>query len=109
MIKKYNYKLENNSNALIRLFNDELRFLEIPNGITSINSYVFRDKKSLVNVTIPVSVIEIKNYAFINCSNLDTLIYLGTISQWESISKGEDWKSSKKDISLQCTDGTIII
>ena len=48
----------------------EITSLIIPNSVSSIGDYAFRDCSSLTSVTIPNSVTSIRNYAFQNCSGL---------------------------------------
>lgn len=45
----------------------------IPNSITKINEYTFKDCANLINITIPDSVTTIGRYAFENCSNLTSV------------------------------------
>lgn len=55
----------------------------IPEGVTSIDDWVFRDCISLTSITIPDSVVSIGNYVFWRCSNLiditipDSVISIG--------------------------------
>ena len=47
--------------------------LVIPDGVTSIPSYAFRNMTGITSVTIPDSVTIIGSYAFYNCSGLQSL------------------------------------
>lgn len=47
----------------------------IPNGVTSIGEYSFRECISLTTVTIPGSIASIGEYAFTNCACLNTVYY----------------------------------
>ena len=53
--------------------NKILTCITIPNGITQINSYVFSGCENLTNVTIPESVVRIEACAFENCINLSSI------------------------------------
>ena len=57
----------------------------IPNSVTSIGSYAFRDCSSLTSVTIGDSVINIGKYAFEDCDSLTKVNYTGTIDKWVQI------------------------
>ena len=47
--------------------------LVIPDGVTSIGDYAFRDCSSLTSITIPDSVTEIGDYAFSKCTSLTSV------------------------------------
>ena len=68
-----------NSNPLIighhlYLNGEEIKDLVIPNSVTSIGVYAFRDCRSLTSVTIPKSVTFIGDYAFYECSSLTSVV-----------------------------------
>ena len=67
------------SNPLINahhlfLNGEEIKALEIPNTVISINDYAFRGCSGLTSVTIPNSVISIGAYAFRDCIGLTSVI-----------------------------------
>ena len=45
----------------------------IPNGVTSISSYAFRNRNNITSITIPDSVTNIGDFAFYNCSGLTNI------------------------------------
>ena len=51
-----------------------LASISIPESVTSIGGYAFRDCSSLTSISIPESVTKIGNYAFQNCSSLTSII-----------------------------------
>ena len=51
----------------------EIKVLEIPDGITSINDYAFEGCKSITTITIPNSVNSIGEYAFDGCSSITSV------------------------------------
>ncbi|MBR2972193.1 MAG: leucine-rich repeat protein, partial [Clostridia bacterium] len=59
--------------------------LVIPDGVTSIGDYAFRNCDSLTSVTIGNSVTSIGSYAFAYCSSL-TSVYITDIAAWCNIS-----------------------
>ncbi|MBR0275806.1 MAG: leucine-rich repeat domain-containing protein [Prevotella sp.] len=71
------YNSHNNCNALIETRTNMLlagcKNTVIPNDVTSIGSYAFRDCSDLISVTIPNSVTTIGGSAFYGCSNLSEL------------------------------------
>lgn len=65
--------------------------ITIPTNVTSIGNYAFRNCTALTSVTMSNNVTAIGNYAFFNCTALETIHYVGTQEQWETITKGEKW------------------
>ena len=87
-----------------------LTSVTIPNSVTRIDTNAFGSCTSLTSVTIPNSVTSIGNQAFYNCSSLTSVTYNGTTAQWNTISKGSDWKYNVPSTCLvHCTDGDIPI
>ena len=57
--------------------------------VTSIDRGAFGGCDDLTSITIPDSVTFIGEYAFRNCSTLETIYYKGTAEDWEKISIGQ--------------------
>lgn len=72
---------------------------------TSIDSYAFNNCSGLTRVTIPSSVTSISYCAFDGCTNLQTVYYGGTKSQWNNISIGSG-NSGLKYATRVYIDGT---
>lgn len=60
-------------------------------------------------VTISNKVSYISYYAFYNCPSLDTINYLGTIEEWNSINKLSDWAKNIPATVVHCSDGDVQI
>ena len=77
----------------------------IPEGITKIGSKAFLGCTSLSSVAIPTSVTIIGEMAFFCCSSLESIEFGGTVSQWKTVEKGEDWHKWCNVASMKCSDG----
>ena len=78
--------------------------VEIPatyNGksVTQIISSIQANDK-LVEIVIPDSVTLINHRAFNACSNLKSIKYRGTESQWQEISKGVNWHPATEEYTI---------
>lgn len=85
---------------------DNLIDITLPDGITSILAYAF-NFSGLNNITIPSTVNNIDFLAFGDCENLKTINFKGTVSQWNAITKHEDWKVHTPAIQVLCSDGEV--
>lgn len=92
-----------------KAFNDcgALTSAKINNGITNISERMFASCNYLTSVEIPNSVTHIGVSAFHGCIRLATINFLGTKSEWETITKGENWIYGNNTYTIVCTDGTI--
>lgn len=73
--------------------------------VTVINRGAFNTCPYLVSVTIPDTITHIYAYAFAGCKILEDVTFLGTIEQWNSISKLTDWASNVPATVVHCSDG----
>ena len=79
----------------------ELTLPENYNGENyEIYKYSFYKNDKLTKVTIPDSVTSIGDYAFSGCSNLTSIKYRGTETQWNAITKGSDWIKNVPETSV---------
>ena len=53
---------------------NQIKIVNIPDGVTSICSYAFRDCRNATNVTLPSSLRTISDHAFMGCSGLTELV-----------------------------------
>ena len=61
----------------------------------------------LRSVTLPHSIKRIEDGAFEHCPALTSIVYEGTMAEWNSIEKGEHWDDN--DIErVHCADGDVI-
>ncbi len=62
-----------------------LASITIPSGVTSIGEWTFDDCTSLTSITIPSSVTSIGRYSFQYCYNLETVHFIGSEEEWNTI------------------------
>lgn len=87
-----------------------LTTINLPSTVRTISSDVFRDCTSLASLTLPSGLTSIYA-AFSGCSNLATLNYDGTKSDWGTkvTYKQSEWYDGVAATVLTCTDDTIAL
>ena len=76
--------------------------------LTTIDGWAFDHCEALTNITIPESVTSIGDGAFIGCTSLTSIIFEGTVAQWNAISKGDYWHPHYTT-TVTCSDGTVTL
>jgi hypothetical protein len=77
--------------------------------VTSIANQAFYNCLNITSITIPEEVTSIGMLAFADCKNLATIIYTGTVAQWNAVNKGMDWKYSVPATYVRCSNGQAVI
>lgn len=95
--------------TVIGVKNKDVQSIVIPEGVTTINVYVFADCMSLTSVTLPETVTAIYDGAFFNCIELSSLIFKGTVRQWKDVHKYRSWNKWTKLSRVKCADGEITL
>ena len=69
-------------------------------------AYMFRTNYSITSITIPKTIQYIGEQMFYSCANLQTIYYEGTINEWHSLRKDQQW-NYKVPATQQiiCSDG----
>lgn len=86
--------------------------ITVPEDLETIESYTFNDFDNLTNIIIPVSVTRINNRSIISCDKLKEITYLGTVEQWNAITKGSSWAipyAFGGSLTIHCLDGDVIV
>lgn len=112
-LQTVNFEAESKVNYIYQhAFRDcaALTTISLPSTVRTISSDVFRDCTSLASLTLPSGLTSIYA-AFAGCSNLATLNYDGTKSDWGTkvTYKQSEWYSGVSATVLTCTDGDIAI
>ena len=111
MIIRQDWSYDNYSGLTTLVVPEKIIDNGIEYDVTSISSEAFRYCTTLKSVTIPNSVTNIGINAFAGCSNIATLSYDGTISDWNTKVgyKVTEWYNGVSATVLTCTDGTIAL
>ena len=72
----------------------------IPDGVTSIEYATFRWCENLEWVDMPSGITKIDETAFENCSNLESVIFHGSRTQWENITIYDEWNDKESDMTI---------
>ena len=83
-----------------------LTTIYIPEGVANIGWELFYGCTGITTVNIPVSVTYISERAFAK-SAISTIVFDGTIEQWNNVRKDSKWKTDSVLTTVQCSDGTI--
>ena len=79
----------------------------IPDSVQTIGDCAFQGCSGIVQVVIPKSVVYISAHAFADCTKLTTLIFEGTMEEWNNIAKELGWNKNMPATKVICSDGTI--
>lgn len=79
----------------------------IPNSVSAILDCAFAYNPYLTEIFIPKTVEFIDYGVFKESVNISTLVYEGTINEWQSIEKDHKWNEDSPNYTIICTDGTI--
>jgi hypothetical protein len=86
-----------------------LTSIVIPASVTSIGEWAFNSCTGLTSVVIGDSVTSIGERAFFHCTGLVDITFNGTTSEWNAITKGDDWNYNVPATYVQCTNGRVTL
>ena len=81
----------------------------LPDTMTIIGSAAFFKCTELASINIPESVTTIEDGAFYNCFKLTDFNFNGTMAQWASITKVNEWNLNSAFLVVHCTDGDVTL
>ncbi len=83
----------------------KIKKVTLPSNLKRLEEAVLGQCRSLTEVVIPVSIEYIGKKAFYNTQSMQTLVYAGTVAQWNAIEKAENWDYNTHYTAIQCSDG----
>lgn len=87
----------------------EIEEITIPNSVTSIENNAFDSNYSCKTLVVGSSVVNIGSSAFADCASLESIIFKGTVTQWNAIEKSDGWNDCVPATYVQCTDGQVAL
>ena len=84
-----------------------LTSITLPAGVTEIGECAFHQCSHLVTLSIPASVTYIDRAAVNTCHKLAEIRFNGTVAQWNSIQKHEEWNYKIDSFTVYCSDGEV--
>ena len=79
----------------------------LPYGISVLRESTFTYCVSLREVNIPRSVTKIEAMVFYMCNSLTDIYYDGTLEEWNTIEKDDNWNVGIEGYTIHCIDGEI--
>lgn len=86
-----------------------LTSIMIPDHVASIGDWAFESCIGLTSITIGSNVTSIGEHACAYCKKVTDIKFNGTVSQWNAITKGENWNDGVPTTYVQCTDGQVAL
>ena len=106
-----NFNLNNNDYSQETNLKCSIESVYLPSSVKYIGCSAFADCKNLETVILPTSTDDnqyrINEGAFYECSKLTKFNYLGTIEQWNKITKYNQWDYGTADYIVYCNDGNL--
>lgn len=106
---KYKYSTDFTDTKVSRGFTNTttITVLRLPTTVTSASDYAYSCSTSLKSITINKN--SIPNYAFSGCTSLTTIVFRGTVAEWNNLYKGSNWNKKTPKLNVYCTDGIVVI
>ena len=82
----------------------------LPDSLVIIGERAFDHCAALTQITVPSAVSYINYLAFNDCTSLSTFTYVGSKSDWATVSLGRNWNKNCPLLKvITCTDGTVTL
>ncbi len=86
-------------------FGCSLTSITLPANLTNIREHTFSDCNAMTSIEIPAGVTSIGDSAFRDCRELETILFNGTLEEWNRIDKQNSWDDETGYYTVQCMDG----
>ena len=86
-----------------------IKNIVIPDSVKTLKNHALYCCKELTEITIGTGVTAIEECALGDNDNLKTINYKGTKEQWNGITLTNNWNVRCGEITVNCTDGSIVI
>lgn len=84
--------------------------IQLPESVTRIEQMAFHYCMRLQSITLPSTLTYLGSEVFSMDHDLKEVIYNGTLADWTSLEKEDDWaEGSDKDYLIYCLDGAITV
>ena len=74
--------------------------------IVEIEEYAFYEYR-VKSIRLPNSIMKIGKKIIYGCDKLETIYFEGTMEQWLSIKKDDNWDEGSPNYTIICTDGSL--
>ena len=95
----------NNLNSLNRI-EYQLKKVTLTKA-TKLHANSFSSWKQLEEISLPQTLVSIGDNCFSNCSSLQSIVFAGTVEQWNAIEKSTAWNANLSLTSIQCSNGSV--
>ena len=75
--------------------------------IKRVGDLAFANSLNLTEVTLSAGLEYMGSRLFVGCDALETVVFLGTVAEFEAIEKAGDWDGGNTGFVVKCNDGTV--
>lgn len=85
----------------------DLNRIILEEGLKYLGERAFASCSNVKRIELPSTLKTIGEGCFELIDSLATLIYHGTVEQWEKVRKGKDWLYGDHELDIKCNDGSV--
>lgn len=72
-----------------------------------VHTKAFENCRALTSLTLPANLTSIESDAFVGCTSLKEITFMGTMADWRKIELHDGWNNGLENCAIRCTDGNI--
>ena len=72
-----------------------------------VHTKAFENCSALTSLTLPANLTSIESDAFVGCTSLKEITFMGTMADWSKIELYDGWDNGLENCAIRCTDGNI--